>query len=102
MLNTINQNATPLYVVGANELREVFRDVVQEFNEQREQQQTALNAEKAKNERLLTAREVKAMLNVTDATLWRWNKTGYLPAVKIGQRIYYKPTDVERLKGGAL
>lgn len=46
---------------------------------------------------LLTAKEVRAMIGVTDKTLHVWGKTGFLPRVRIGGVVRYRRADVERV-----
>jgi len=46
---------------------------------------------------LLTAKEVRAMIGVTDKTLHVWNKTGFLPRIRIGGVVRYRREDVERV-----
>lgn len=46
--------------------------------------------------RLLSAKEVRAIIGVTDKTLHVWNKTGFLPRVRIGGVVRYRREDVER------
>lgn len=49
---------------------------------------------------LLSKSEVKAMCgNVTDMTLSRWDKSGYLPKTRIGRKIFYRAEDVARITG---
>lgn len=43
----------------------------------------------------LTRFEVSEMLNLSLPTLNKYNKTGILPAYKIGHKVYYKLTDIE-------
>lgn len=45
---------------------------------------------------LMTAKEVRAMIGVTDKTLHVWGKTGFLPRLKIGGVVRYRREDVER------
>ena len=45
---------------------------------------------------LLTPKEVRAMFGVTDKTLHVWNKTGFLPRIRIGGVVRYRRADVER------
>ena len=54
----------------------------------------------------LSIEQVAQRLGVNKATLWRWNKTGYLSGTKFGAKVRYKESDVERIessekKGGA-
>ena len=46
---------------------------------------------------LLTAKEVRTMIGVTDKTLHVWGKTGFLPRVRIGGVVRYRRADVERV-----
>lgn len=46
---------------------------------------------------LLTAKEVRGIIGVTDKTLHVWDKTGFLPRVRIGGVVRYRRADVERV-----
>jgi excisionase family DNA binding protein len=56
-----------------------------------------LNERLAPNEedQLLTRKEAAKYLGVTVATVWRWSKNGNLPYYGIGNRVYYKRSEVE-------
>lgn len=45
----------------------------------------------------MTREEVAQALGVTLSTLWRWNKDGYLTPVKIGNKVLYRPSDIEAM-----
>ena len=45
---------------------------------------------------LMTAKEVRAMIGVTDKTLHVWDKSGFLPRLRIGGVVRYRRADVER------
>ena len=49
------------------------------------------------DQELMTAKEVRAMIGVTDKTLHVWDKTGFLPRVRIGGVVRYRRADVERV-----
>jgi predicted DNA-binding transcriptional regulator AlpA len=56
----------------------------------------------ARKERYLTRQEVKEICGVCDATLWHWNKKGYLTTIKIGSKVRYRMSDVRQiLEGGS-
>lgn len=58
--------------------------------------------ENDRKEELMTAKEVCAMIGVTNKTLHVCGKTGFLPRIKIGGVVRYRRADVERaiqLKG---
>lgn len=48
------------------------------------------------DQELMTAKEVRAVFGVTDKTLHVWNKTGFLPRIRIGGVVRYRRADVER------
>lgn len=53
-----------------------------------------------RNDGLLPKDEVAALCGgVTDMTLARWDKSGYLPKTRIGRRVFYRAEDVARIMG---
>ncbi len=48
------------------------------------------------DQELLTPREVAALFSVTNKTLFVWNKTGFLPRLRIAGVVRYRREDVER------
>ena len=44
---------------------------------------------------LLTPKEVRALFGVTDKTLHVWNKSGFLPRIRIGGVVRYRRPDQE-------
>ena len=42
-------------------------------------------------------KEAINLLGVCDATLWHWARSGYLVPVKVGRRVFYRRTDIQRL-----
>lgn len=50
-----------------------------------------------KESNLLTTKEAAAFLRTTPMTLYRWRskKSGYLPYVKIGAKVFYRLKDLE-------
>ena len=42
-------------------------------------------------------KEAIDLLGVCDATLWHWARSGYLVPVKLGRRVFYRRTDIQRL-----
>ncbi len=90
---------------GANVKLEVSGEDLLEFsNELINLAKSELSAEyvEARKEKYLTKEEVKRMCEVCDATLWHWNKRGYLKAIKVGNKVRYRQSDVRRiLEGGS-
>jgi excisionase family DNA binding protein len=52
------------------------------------------NALAAKDERLLTPKEVCTMLSITRPTLHNWTKDGKVNCSRLGSRVYYSKADV--------
>jgi len=47
---------------------------------------------------LVAKEEARARLGRPDpSTLWRWEKAGYLIPVRIGTRVFYRQSDLDRL-----
>ena len=60
-------------------------------------EQEANNAKPDGEDPLLPKHEVMVKLGVTNATLWNWERRNYLVPVKIGRRVYYKKSAIDRL-----
>ena len=62
------------------------------------------NATKASKEKdddvLLTKKEVMERLGVSSTTLWNWKNDRYLLPVKIGRKIFYRLSDINKLREG--
>jgi hypothetical protein len=78
-------------------------DLLEFSNELINRAKSELSAEygEARKEKYLTKEEVKRLCEVCDATLWHWNKRGYLKAIKVGNKVRSRQSDVRRiLEGG--
>lgn len=80
-------------VISAPELETVLRNVLSDLLAQQEE---------TKQDALVPRNIVNERLHVDNSTLWRWDKSGYLKAVRIGRAVYYRESDVKRLEGGSL
>jgi predicted DNA-binding transcriptional regulator AlpA len=60
------------------------------------------NDSKAKQEddALLTKKKVMERLGVSSTTLWNWENDRYLLPVKIGRKIFYRLSDINKLLDG--
>lgn len=45
-------------------------------------------------EELMTRHETAAYLKVSLTALWEWNKKGILPSYRVGNRVYYKRSEI--------
>ena len=50
-----------------------------------------------KDSSLISKKEALEGFNVSHTTLWKWQQHGYLTPIKVGKRVYYRRTDIERL-----
>mgnify|MGYP003623299785 CR=1 FL=1 len=85
-----NQSSQLLMIVSLEDLERVVQKAIGELLDQREN----------KPEVDLTAEETAKRLEVDRSTLWRWSKENYLVAVKWGNKVRYKLSDVERVQKG--
>lgn len=44
---------------------------------------------------LMTRTETAEFLKISISTLWHWSKKGIVPSYGIGNRVYYKRSDIE-------
>ena len=58
--------------------------------------------QKTNEETLLTRKEACAYLGVCETTLWNWAKSdvGYLLPVRVGSKVMYRKSDLDRIKSG--
>lgn len=76
-------------------------DLLTFSNELINRAKTELSAElaEARKEKYLSKEEVKEICNVCDATLWHWNRKGYLKTVKVGNKVRYRQSDIRKILG---
>ena len=87
-----NRTSQTLMIVSKDDSECIDQNAIDKLLEQREN----------KPEVFLTAEETAKRLKVDRSTLWRWNKEGYLVANKVGSKVRYKLSDVERIQKGEL
>ena len=80
--------STQLAKENAEALRPVIRQEIKSLVE---------NQKKEDERRYIPSDEAKAMLNVCDSSLWRWNKKGLLTKRKISGRTYYDRVEILKL-----
>ena len=93
----LSSGANVSITVSAEDLRVFFAEVAQQVINQEKAAQAAKN-----DVEMLNQAQVCSYLGVSKATVWRWEKIGYLrPSTRMGSRPMYNKTDVERIKKGA-
>lgn len=78
-------------VISALDLREAFLQWSEEMRQPNQE---------IKPEKYLTAQETADKLGVDVSTLWRWDKSGYLRKIKVGNKTRYRESDVLKLMEG--
>ncbi len=87
---------------NANVKLEVSGEDLLEFSNElinRAKSELAVAVAEAGKEKYLTKDEVKQICGVCDATLWHWNKRGYLKAIKVGNKVRYRQSDIRKILG---
>lgn len=92
----IENNVELTLTLKANDLLEFGQFILDKASQEAEEQKR-----KKDNEIYYSVDEAMEVLNLkTRVTLWRWDKSGYLPANKVGKLIRYKKSDIEKLLNG--
>lgn len=84
----IEENPQINITVSGQDLQEYSKSLVKETTEALLQKQ---------EERVFTAVEVEQKFNICPATRWRWDKMGILKGQRIGNRLYYLESDLQKL-----
>jgi predicted DNA-binding transcriptional regulator AlpA len=81
--------ATLIHHINADDLIKLFTDLQNQINELK------LHYEPKKPTELLTRNEVAELLKCDLSTIWLWCKKGKLVPYGIGNRIYFKRSEIE-------
>ena len=93
----IAEGANVYVTVSVADLREFFEEVVKDTAAKERAAQAAKN-----DVEMLNQAQVCSYLGVSKATVWRWEKIGYLrPSTRMGSHPMYLKTEVERIKKGS-
>ena len=92
----IENNVDLTLTLKANDLLEFGQYILKKATQEADEQKRIKD-----NEIYCSVEEAMEMLNLkTRVTLWRWDKSGYLPANKVGKLIRYKKSDIDKLLNG--
>ena len=93
----LSSGANVSITVTADDLRVFLAEVAQEVMNKEKAAQAAKN-----DVEMLNQAQVCSYLGVSKATVWRWEKIGYLrPSTRMGARPMYLKSEIEKLKKGA-
>lgn len=82
-----------IHNTSPEELSNHISNVVEEkFKEL--QRKKVLADKSEEQEELLTVEETLAFLKCSKQALWNWRKNGILPSYRLGNRVYYKKSDI--------
>lgn len=88
-----NQGANVVITVSVEDLRMFLNEVADRLS-------VAEQQGKEHTEVYLTVAEVTERLGVDRSSLWRWDRNGYLKKVRVGGKVRYKLSDVQKLMEG--
>ena len=89
--NLLKSSGNVQDVLSLDDLKTLFREWKMELDSCKETE---------KKEEFLTVDEAAKLLHRDRSSLWRWSKTGYLTPVKVGAKIFYKKSDIDKLLEG--
>ena len=93
----LSSGANVSITVTADDLRVFLAEVAQQVINQEKAAQAAKN-----DVEMLNQAQVCIYLGVSKATVWRWEKIGYLrPSTRMGSIPMYLKSEIEKLKKGA-
>lgn len=93
ILNSIAQEkGNVILQVSASDLRQIISEM---YHSERKHTQKAIEGHRERP--TLSRKEAAEALGISLATLWHWAKDGYLVPVKIGNKVMYRPSDIEKI-----
>ena len=87
------KNASQILMITKEDLQSVVSSMVENLLEQFK----ANESKETTKENLLSTEEVRAIFHVQKSSLWVWAKRGYLKPIKLGNKNYYKQSDINEL-----
>ena len=82
----IDSNSNIQLVISAADLKEFALELLAEREKS-----------SSKSDKYLTIAETSEKYGVSQSTLWRWSKMGYLPKHKLGGKSFYRVSDILKL-----
>lgn len=100
LLEVAMKNEQPITIsMGAREFCEIVDYRVQDALE-RYKQELERERQQQDNGDLLKPKEAMAVLGVTEATLWRYVKSGLVTKRQVGGKVYYSRKELSKLMEG--
>ncbi len=95
LVDVARQQPGMIIQISLNDLLEANQLLIDKTRKELEQIITDSNTETYPS-----SEKVREMLDVSDVTLWRWNKSGYLKPINIGGKRRYRMSDVKKILEG--
>ena len=86
----MNSKEIIIYNLSPDEFKESIRSIVKELVPQQKNKLEKLPS----TDELLTVDETLKLLKCSKQALWNWRKNGILPSYRLGNRVYYKKSDI--------
>lgn len=86
----MNSKEIRIYNLSPDEFKESIRSIVKELVPQQKNKLEKLPS----TDELLTVDETLKLLKCSKQALWNWRKNGILPSYRLGNRVYYKKSDI--------
>lgn len=86
----MNSKEIRIYNLSPDEFKESIRSIVKELMPQQKKSAEKLSF----TDELLTVEETLKLLKCSKQALWNWRKNGILPSYRLGNRVYYKKSDI--------
>lgn len=78
-----------IYNFSPDEFKESIRTIVSELLKPKKENESV-----STQEELLTVDETLKLLKCSKQALWNWRKNGILPSYRLGNRVFYKRSDI--------
>ena len=88
----VNAGSNVHLMINAEDLRIYYESLIKDTISQ-------LSPKKEK-EVYLDVKQTCDILQVDRSTLWRWDKTGYLKPYRIGGKVRYRLSEIDKILGG--
>ena len=86
------------YVIGKDDLKEIINEILDERMDE-----LITKWEEAKNrDGFVSSKKAMEILRVSQTTLWRWKKVGYLVPEMCGGKCFYRMKDIDRILNNLL
>ena len=92
LLDLLNTEADVLFVIKKSDLLEFASLLIEKSKKELEDAVTSKVPDT-----YLTRLQTCEALHVDQATLWRWNRNGYLCQIEVGGKKFYRNSDVQKL-----